>query len=121
LASGGLFRTVHGVASRAAIQGEEQSMPRYMVERTVPRGFDIRINEDGSKAVQAVVDANSRGGVTWVHAYLSTDKHETYCIDDRPSPEAIQGVAAKNVLPVSWAGALDSIVEVGIVDPYLYS
>jgi hypothetical protein len=37
-------------------------MPRYMVERSVPRGFGIWISEDGSKAVQAVVDANSRGG-----------------------------------------------------------
>ncbi len=90
-------------------------MPRYMVERTFPEGLRIPISEEGVKGVQSVVDANSSEGVTWVHSYVSTDKHKTYCIYDGPSPEAIQTVAAKNGLPV------DSIAEVRVLDPYFYS
>ncbi len=89
-------------------------MPRYMVERTFPEGLQIPISEEGVKGVQSVVDANSSEGVTWVHSYVSTDKHKTYCIYDGPSPEAIQTVAAKNGLPV------DSIAEVRVLDPYFY-
>ena len=90
-------------------------MPRYMVERTFPQGLNIPINDDGVKGVQAVVDANSREGVTWVHSYVSTDKRRTYCIYDGPSPEAIQAVATKNGLPV------DAIAEVRVLDPYFYA
>lgn len=90
-------------------------MPRYMVERTFPRGLNIPINADGVEGVQRVVEANSTEGVTWVHSYVSTDKHKTYCIYDGPSQDAIQAVATKNGLPV------DSIAEVRVLDPYFYS
>jgi hypothetical protein len=88
-------------------------MPRYTVERRFLQGLEIPISEDGSKGVQAVVDANSEG-VTWVHSYVWTDKHKTYGIYDGPCPEAIQAVATKNFLPV------DSIVEVRVLDPSFY-
>jgi hypothetical protein len=98
----------------AANQIEGAHMPRYMVERTFPQGLDIPINDDGAKACGAVVEANSAEGVTWVHSYVTTDKHKTYCIYDGPSPEAIRQVAATNGLPV------DGIVEVSVLDPYFY-
>ena len=90
-------------------------MPRYMVERTFPDGLAIPINDDGIKAVAQVVDTNGAEGVTWVHSYVSSDKHKTYCIYDGPSPEAITAVAATNGLPV------DDVVEVRVLDPYFYS
>ena len=89
-------------------------MPRYMVERTFPEGLAIPINDDGVKAVAGVVDANRAEDVTWVHSYVSADKHKTYCIYDAPSPEAIRKVAGANQLPV------DGIVEVRVLDPYFY-
>ena len=90
-------------------------MPRYMVERTFPEGLAIPINDDGVKAVAGVVEANRAEDVTWVHSYVSADKHKTYCIYDAPSPEAIRKVAGDNHLPV------DGIVEVRVLDPYFYS
>jgi hypothetical protein len=90
-------------------------MPRYMVERTFPEGLAIPINDDGVKAVAGVVEANRAEDVTWVHSYVSADKHKTYCIYDAPSPEAIRKVAGDNQLPV------DGIVEVRVLDPYFYS
>ncbi len=90
-------------------------MSRYMVERTFPQGLNIPINEDGVNVVKGVVDTNSAHEVTWVHSYVSADKHKTYCIYDAPNPEAIRQVASANELPV------DSIVEVRVLDPYFYS
>jgi hypothetical protein len=89
-------------------------MPRYMVERTFPDGLAIPVNDDGAKALGEVVNTNATEGVTWVHSYVSSDKHKTYCIYDGASPEAIERVAAANGLPV------DKVVEVQVLDPYFY-
>lgn len=43
-----------------------------------------------------------------------TDKTKTFCVYDAPSPEAIHLVSKQNGLPV------DSITEVGVLDPYAY-
>lgn len=85
-----------------------------MVERTFPNGLAIPIDDDGVKAVTEVVQTNSTEGVTWVHSYVSSDKHKTYCIYDGPNPEAIHRVGAANGLPV------DKVVEVQVFDPYFY-
>ena len=89
-------------------------MPRYMVERTFPDGLHIPINADGEKACMSVVGVNGKGGVTWVHSYVSDDKKKTFCIYDGPSPDAIREVAVSNGLPV------DAVTEVRVLDPYFY-
>jgi hypothetical protein len=52
--------------------------------------------------------------VTWVHSYVSTDKHTTFCIYDGPSPEAVRRAAQRNGLPV------DRVTEVRVLDPFFY-
>jgi Nickel responsive protein SCO4226-like len=47
-----------------------------------------------------------------VHSYVSGDKSTTCCVSDAPSPEAIWLAAKENGLPV------DTITEVGVLDPY---
>ena len=89
-------------------------MPRYLVERTFADGLDIPIDDNGVKAVASVVATNADHGVTWVHSYVSDDRHKTFCIYDGPSPEAIRHVAMRNALPV------DTITEVRVLDPYFY-
>jgi hypothetical protein len=61
-----------------------------------------------------VVDVTLAQGVTWVHSYV-TDERRIHCRYDGPGPKALRGVAADNGLPV------DSIMEVRVLDPYLYS
>ncbi len=69
---------------------------------------------DGAAACRRVVATNAEDGVTWVHSYVSADKMKTFCIYDRPTPEAIRRVAEKNALPV------DRITQVTVLDPYFY-
>jgi hypothetical protein len=94
--------------------GEEESMPRYLVERTFPEGLQIPVSEEGASICLTVVDHNADDGVTWVHSYVSEDKKKTYCIYDGPTPEAIRRAARRNGLPI------DSITRVNVLDPYFY-
>jgi hypothetical protein len=94
--------------------GEEDSMPRYLVERTFPEGLQIPLTEEGADVCRAVVATNTEDLVTWVHSYVTEDKAKTFCIYDAPSPEAIRRTARRNNLPV------DRITEVRVLDPYFY-
>jgi len=89
-------------------------MPRYMVQRTFPEGLEIPIANGGVEVCGAVIERNAEEGVTWVHSYVSADKHSTFCIYDAPTPEAVRKTAARNELPV------DRITEVRVPDPYFY-
>src|SRR5262245_23571612 len=91
-----------------------KTMPRYVVERSFPDGLSIPMTNEGATACLQVVDKNLAEGVTWVHSYVSSDHHKTFCIYDGPSPDAIRKVAARNQLPVG------PITEVQVLAPYFY-
>jgi Protein of unknown function (DUF4242) len=85
-----------------------------MIERTFQEGLCVPLDERGVHACTAVVDANARHGVTWIHSYVSGDSRKTYCVYDGPSAEAIRAAAQDTNLPV------DSITQVGVLVPYFY-
>jgi hypothetical protein len=87
-------------------------MPRYVVERTFSEGLQIRPDAQGAELCRAVVNRNSAEGVTWLHSYVSQDRHRTFCVYDAPSPEAIRTTAVLNDLPI------DCITQVRVLDPY---
>jgi hypothetical protein len=89
-------------------------MPRFLVERTFPAGLAIPVNDQGAGTCLAVVGHNLQDDVTWLHSYVTPDKHKTFCIYDAPTPEAIRRAAQRNNLPV------DTITEVSVLDPYFY-
>lgn len=100
---------------RAGDTGEERSeMPRYMVERTFPKGLEIPSTNDGLKACLGVVENNASEQVNWVQSFVTSDHEKTFCIYDGPSPEAIRRAASLNGLPV------DAISEISVLDPYFY-
>jgi len=86
-----------------------------MVQRSFPDGLKIPISDAGAEVCRGVIDHNADEGVTWVHSYVSADKHTTFCIYDGPTPEAIRKTATRNTLPV------DQITEVRVLDPYFYA
>ena len=83
-------------------------------QRTFPDGLEIPIDNAGAETVSKVVAGNANHGVTWIHSYVSPDKHTTFCIYDGPDPDAIRCAAGTNELPV------DTITEVSVLDPYFY-
>jgi Nickel responsive protein SCO4226-like len=89
-------------------------MPRYVVERTFTSGLKIPIATGGAEVCRTLANRNAELGVTWIHSYVSNDKHTTFCVYDAPTPDAIRATAAANDLPV------DHITEVRVLDPYFY-
>jgi len=89
-------------------------MPRYLVHRTFPDGLEIPTDRGGAETCSKVVAGNAAHGVTWVHSYVSPDKHTTFCVYDGPDTDAIRSSAETNGLPV------DNITEVSVLDPYFY-
>jgi hypothetical protein len=89
-------------------------MSRYLVHRTFPEGLEVPINHQGAENVSKIVQGNADHGVTWVHSYVSPDKHTTFCIYDGPDADAIRSAAETNGLP------FDAITEVSVLDPYFY-
>src|SRR4051812_47266318 len=92
-----------------------RAMPRYIVERTFPRGLHIPQDSAGADICRSVVSNNTAEAVTWVHSYVTEDKSKTFCVYDGPNPEAIRKTAQRNDLPV------DRITQVSVLDPYFYS
>lgn len=60
----------------------------------------------------ALIDANAREGVIWVHSYFAAARRRSWCICDGPSPEAIGAAARATDRPV------DRITRVQVLDPY---
>lgn len=89
-------------------------MPRYIVERNFPEGWNIPVDATGVATCLAFVERNADEGVTWVHSYVSEDKRKTFCVYDAPNPEAIRKTAGRNSLPI------DRISRVTVLDPYFY-
>jgi len=91
-------------------------MPRYLVERTFASDLDLLAcvgsGTEGTSPIGAAIGANAVQGVTWLHSYVTPDRHRSYCICDGPSPEAIRVAARSSGLPV------DRITEVRVLDPY---
>ena len=89
-------------------------MPRYIVERTFQEGLCVPLDGNGARACSAVVDANAKHDVTWIHSYVSADARKIYCFYDGPSAQAIRAAAQDTNLPI------DSITQVTVLSPYFY-
>jgi Nickel responsive protein SCO4226-like len=81
-------------------------MPRYLIERR----FDL-----AWLAVPEIVERNADDGVTWLHSYVSRDRHRSFDVYEAPSPEAVRRASKRNRL------AIDSITEISVLDPYPYA
>jgi hypothetical protein len=90
-------------------------VPRYIVERSFPEGFELPFGQSGIDVCRGVVGINEDLGVTWLHSYVRDDRRSTFCVYDAPNPEAIRRAADRNGLPV------DRITRVTVLDPYFYT
>jgi hypothetical protein len=89
-------------------------MPRYLVFRAFPDGFPIASDAEGRNECARITAHNAEVGVSWVHSYVAEDGRTSFCVCDAPSPEAVRRAAARNRWPV------DSLTQVGLLDPYFH-
>ncbi|MGH8137091.1 MAG: DUF4242 domain-containing protein [Steroidobacteraceae bacterium] len=93
----------------ATAAGSNDSVHRYLVERTFPSGA----LEGLDAATKAKVNSNNASvGVRWVQSYANADKTRTFCVYEGPSEAAVRKAATLNSLPV------DRVTEVPVdLDP----
>ncbi len=89
-------------------------MPRYLVQRSFPDGFEIPPTDEGAATVLGMVERNNNLGVTWIHSYVAEDRRSTFCLYEGPTPEAIRAASKRNGLSV------DKITEIRMFDPFSY-
>jgi Nickel responsive protein SCO4226-like len=94
---------------------EVANVPRYIVERSFPEGFELPFGQAGVEVCRGVVGVNDDLGVTWVHSYVRDDRHATWCVYDAPNPESIRRAAERNGLPI------ERITRITVLDPYFYT
>jgi hypothetical protein len=87
-------------------------MPRYCVERDLPKAPSVLTVGGAADLVRAVLANNLDDGVTWLHSYVTADRSHSFCICEAPTPEAIRRASGRNKLPIK------QIFEVCVVDPY---
>jgi hypothetical protein len=87
-------------------------MPRYIIERTVPKMSRDALNVVGRRSVEVL---NGMPGVRWIRSYVSDIEGKIYCEYDAPSPEAIREHARRAGMPV------DRIAEVALeISPAMF-
>ena len=83
---------------RAQMPLEGGSMPRYLIQRTVPAGVLNQVTNDALQLMQAT---NAAYDVRWIHTYVNRDKTKTFCIYEGPSEEAVRQANARNNLSIN--------------------
>jgi hypothetical protein len=71
-------------------------MPRYMLERTLPKGAIDGLNDEALRSVQTT---NATFGVKWIQSYMSGDKTKLFCVYEGPNEKAVRDANAKNQVP----------------------
>ncbi len=87
-------------------------MPRYIVERSVPKMSQEEWQAVGKQAVKV---ADEMPDVTWIKSSISESEGKTYCEFEASNPEVLREHAKRSNLPV------DKIVPVEMeVDPSMF-
>jgi hypothetical protein len=87
-------------------------MPRYIIERSIPRLSRDQLFEVGRRSVAVLADMPD---VRWIRSYVSDVDGKIYCEYDAPSAEAIRKHARRAGFPV------DRISEVALeINPGMF-
>ena len=79
-------------------------MPVYMIERSFAEQLDMTSDD-----VKLLEEVNADEGVSWLHSFLSADRHRSYCLYEAPSPDAIIAAAKRAGIPA------DVVTEVSCI------
>ena len=87
-------------------------MPRYIIERSVPKLTRAELDAAGRKSNQVIA---GMPGVVWIKSYISEAEGKIYCEYEAPDPEAVMEHARRAGLPV------DKISEVALeINPEMF-
>ena len=83
-------------------------MPRYVIERTLPKLSPEELQEIGKKVVEV---ADKMNGVTWIKSSISESEGKSYCEFEAPNLEALKEHSDQVGLPVDKITAVELEVD----------
>ena len=83
-------------------------MPRYVVERTLPKLSSEELQAIGKQVVEV---AEQMPGVTWIKSSISESEGKSYCEYEAPNPEVLLEHSKKVGLPVDKISAVEIEVD----------
>jgi len=87
-------------------------MPRFLIERSVPRLSPDELSEVGRRSVAVLAEMPE---VRWIRSYVSDVDGKIYCEYDAPNAEAIREHARRAGFPV------DRISEIALeINPTMF-
>jgi hypothetical protein len=90
---------------------EDIAMPRFIVERTLPRLSSEELQAIGKKVIEV---AAQLPGVTWIKSSISESEGKSYCEFEAPNREAVLEHSKKAGLPVDKISAVEIEVNPGM-------
>jgi hypothetical protein len=89
---------------------EEETMPRYVIERELPNAGKLSPQELQSISKTSCGALEQLGPqIQWVHSYVTDDK--VYCIYLAPNEELIREHAKRGGFPVNRISAVRSVID----------
>ena len=83
-------------------------MPRYVVERTLPKLSSEQLQAIGKQVVEV---AEQMPGVTWIKSSISESEGKSYSEFEAPNPEVLLEHSKKVGLPVDKISAVEIQVD----------
>lgn len=85
-------------------------MPKFLIEREIPRVGDLSSDELQSIAVKSCDVLRELGPqISWVHSYVTGDK--VYCVYIAPNEELIRQHAEKAGFPANKISQISAIID----------
>ncbi len=86
-------------------------MPRYIVERTLPKLSQDELQRIGKKVVEV---ADTLQGVTWIKSHISESEGKSYCEFEAPNSDVLRQHSEQVGLPVDKIAAVEIEVDPGM-------
>jgi cell division inhibitor SulA len=97
---------------------EENTMPKYVIERDMPGSGDLTNEElQGASQVSVEVLQNMGPQIQWVHSYVTGDK--IYCIYIAPDEAAVREHAQRSGFPANQISVISAIIDPGTAESKL--
>jgi cell division inhibitor SulA len=93
-----------------SFKGEEQPMPKFLIEREIPgagKMTEAELHEVALRSVEVLKELAPQ--IQWLHTYVTDDK--VYCVYLAPDESIIREHARKAGLPVNRISAVRRLLD----------
>ena len=91
-------------------QGEEDSMPKYVIEREIPGAGKLSSQELKAISQKSCSVLSKLGSqIQWLHSYVTGDK--IYCVYIAPDEKLVREHAKQGGFPANRVSAVTSVID----------